>query len=297
MSHTERPAVLVGVDGSQISDDALDFAADQAAAKGLRLEIMHSFVMPTLYAPMMAVPYPPEYTEPGPAVVAILSEAEARALHRHPGLTIDTHLIHTTPAAWLVERSASAAMVVVGSRGAGGFAGLVLGSVSAQVATHAQCPVVVVRGETQRPSTAPVLVGVDGTENTAGALEFAFAEADRRGAPLRALYVWHSVPDDMIEPSKLARFGLAEAEKVSNRVLSEALAGYAEQYPDVRVTQMLSYDRHPAEILLEESTEAGLVVVGSRGRGEVASLLLGSVGYTLIHHADCPVAVVHPVKK
>ncbi|WP_412538752.1 universal stress protein [Longispora sp. K20-0274] len=297
MSHTDAPAVLVGVDGSQISNDALDFAADQAAAKGLRLEIMHSFVMPALYAPVLAVPYPPEFTEPGPAVVAILTDAEARALHRHPDLDIDTHLIHTTPAAWLVERSGGAAMVVVGSRGSGGFAGLVLGSVSAQVATHAHCPVVVVRGETQRPSSAPVLVGVDGTENTVAALEFAFAEADRRGAPLRALYVWHSVPDGMIEPSKLARFGLAEAENVSLRILSEALAGFTERYPAVQVTEMLTYDRHPEEILLEESTEAGLVVVGSRGRGEVASLLLGSVSYALIHHADCPVVVVHPTKQ
>ncbi|MGY0236778.1 universal stress protein [Longispora urticae] len=297
MKSTDRPAVLVGVDGSSFSDTALDLASDHAAASGLPLEIMHSYVLPSLYGPMMAMPYPVEFTMPPPEVAEVLDTAGTRAQRRHPELHVDTHLIHTTPAAWLVERSAGAALVVVGSRGGGGFASLVLGSVAGQVATHASCPVLVVRGEVNRPSTAPVLVGVDGTESGVAALGFAFAEAERRHAPLRALYVWHTVPESGLSSAALAGFTFAEAEDTSQRVLAEAMAGFAERYPRVDVTRSLSYDRNPAEILLEESTVASVVVVGSRGRGEVASLLLGSVGYTLIHHADCPVVVVHAVKE
>ncbi|MEV6523771.1 universal stress protein [Longispora sp. NPDC051575] len=296
MSNKHRLGVVVGVDGSAFADAALDVAADQAAARGLPLEIMHGFVLPTLNSSLMAVPYPPEFTMPPPEVAETLARAETRVERRHPGLDVDTHLIHTTPAAWLVERSAHAALVVVGSRGTGGFAGLMLGAVSGQVATHAACPVMVVRGETDRPATAPVLVGVDDREHSVAALEFAFAEADRRGAPLRALYVWHTVPEAGTGSGTQPGSTFIEAVETSERVLAEAMAGFAEKYPQVQVTRALSHDRNPAEILLEESALASLVVVGSRGRGEVVSLLLGSVGYTLIHHADCPVVIVHPVK-
>ncbi|WP_018352487.1 universal stress protein [Longispora albida] len=295
MSVRHVPPVIVGVDGSPIGNAALDAAADQAAARGVPLEIMHSYPYPPVYGPMPGAPYAYEYGEPPAAVVEILTGAEQRALSRHPALTIATHLIRTSPAGWLVEQSAEAALVVVGARGTGGFSGLLLGAVPGQVATHAACPVMVVRGGAHRPANAPVLVGADGTEHSAAALDFAFAEASRRGVALRVLSVWQADPQ-LLARDEFSPSGDTAAADVAHRVLSESLAGYRERYPDVQVVPFVSYDRYPAEILLEESARAGLVVAGSRGRGELASLLLGSVGYTLIHHADCPVVIARTPK-
>ncbi|WP_018352493.1 universal stress protein [Longispora albida] len=291
MSTNPMSPVIVGVDGSAVSVAALDAAAAQAAGRGLPLEIMLSYVNPALYGPVLAVPYPPEFNEPPVHIVQTLEEARKRAADRYPDLVVTTHLVHTTPAAWLVERSRRAAMVVVGSRGAGGFTGLLLGSVSGQVATHAHCPVMVVRGQAQPPDGAPVLVGVDGTSHSEPALDFAFAEASRRGVPLRAVYVWKTAPRSLPMSDDLVPLGYDQAVEVSERILSESLAGYREKFPDVKVVRLLTHDRNPAEVLLEEATGAAMVIVGSRGRGEIASLLLGSAGYTLIHHAECPVVI------
>ncbi|WP_018352478.1 universal stress protein [Longispora albida] len=291
MSKRTVSPVIAAVDGSDASLAALDAAASHAASRGRPLEIMHSHTSAALYGAVLGEPYPPEYSDPPVHVVQILTRAEQRARDAHPDLAVETHLIHTAPAAWLVERSRDAALIVVGSRGAGGFTGLLLGSVSSQVATHALCPVMVVRGDSARPSTAPVVAGVDGSEHSQAALDFAFEEASRRQAPLVAVYAWKTAPRDLPMPGRLSVFGFDQAQEISERILAEALAGYGEKYPDVKVTPVLSFDFDPAMLLTDESTEAALVVVGSRGRGEVASLLLGSVGYTLIHHAACPVVI------
>lgn len=180
--------------------------------------------------------------------------------------------------------------MVVGDRGLGGFLGLLLGSVAVGLAGHAACPVVVVRGP-EAPAgvdpASPVVVGVDGSPTGEAAVSFAFEWADQRGAPLVALHTWWV--DPMISPM-LDWHATTEAE---TEVLAERLAGWAEKYPDVVVERVVE-QRRAADALRELSERAQLVVVGSRGRGGFQGLVLGSVGHALLHHAECPVAVVRP---
>ncbi|GAA1403396.1 hypothetical protein GCM10009639_48190 [Kitasatospora putterlickiae] len=179
----------------------------------------------------------------------------------------------------LARHSREAALVVVGSRGLGRFGALLIGSVAVHLAAHADCPVLIVRG---RPDPdGPVLVAVDGTGVGAEALGFAFAEASARRAPLTALHIAH--------PST----GRPDQEE---RVLAEALAGWREKYPAVEPRSEV-VEAHTRPALLEASREAQLLVVGARGRGGFAGLLLGSTSQAMIQHAHCPVVVVrHPAE-
>jgi nucleotide-binding universal stress UspA family protein len=185
---------------------------------------------------------------------------------------------------------------VVGNRGHGGFAGMLAGSVATQVAAHARCPVVVVRpgvdSSALAATTHPIVIGIDGVERTQPALEFAFEEAASRGVSLTAVHVWAEPPRSGSVEFKPVAYDYDEAHREATRTLAEALAGYQEKYPDVPVFRETTCGLNPAAVLLRASEEAGLIVVGSRGRGGFSGLLLGSVGQALIHHAHCPVAVV-----
>ncbi|MGW1344494.1 universal stress protein, partial [Kribbella sp. NPDC002412] len=152
-------------------------------------------------------------------------------------------------------------------------------------------PVVAVpAGWTPQPD-GEVVVGVDGSERSTAAIDFAFRHVDRSGARLTALLAWHDPvsigPGDMVP----VVFDLDALEKESAVVLAEALGGHLADYPDIRVTQKLVHAA-AADALLDASRSAQLVIVGSRGRGAVRGLLLGSVSRAVLHHAHCPVAVV-----
>ncbi|MFD0660599.1 universal stress protein [Thermocatellispora tengchongensis] len=144
-------------------------------------------------------------------------------------------------------------------------------------------------GGISTPPRDEVVVGVDGSEAGAAAIGFAFAEASRRGAGLRAVHAWNSLaPGSGLDPVPAVPQDGAE-----RRLLAEALSGWRERYPDVEVTEQA--DRgHPVDVLRKASAGADLIVVGTRGRGEVAGLLLGSVSHALLHHTECPIAVVPP---
>jgi nucleotide-binding universal stress UspA family protein len=150
---------------------------------------------------------------------------------------------------------------------------------------------VVVRGTSVAradvPDDRPVVVGVDGSPTSEVALAFAYDEADRRGVALVAVHTWL---DDMLEPTLAAMIDWDAIETDERALLAERLAGWSEKHPDVEVRRLVTRDR-PARVLVEESVGAQLVVVGSRGRGGVTGLLLGSVAHALLHHAHCPVAV------
>jgi nucleotide-binding universal stress UspA family protein len=219
-------------------------------------------------------------------------------------MRVRTATIAGSAAGALVELSSDACLVVVGGRGAGGFAGLALGSVAAQVVRHAHAPVVVVRPPVvgtaveapcqPAPHLAPIVVGVDGSATSATALEFAFDEAAARGVPLIAIYAWWLLPLGNLGPTTPLHWESTEALEEAQRILSEATAGWSEKYPDVTVLPIAEHSMNPAWSLIEASRRAGLLVVGSRGRGGFASLLLGSVSATVVAHAACPVAVVRP---
>lgn len=294
MTHTSH-AVVAGFDGSAGSQSALDTAVWEATRRRLPLRIVHGYLPPVLYSPIGLTPYSAAVDAPLHTARHLVHDAARKIGSRHPDLDITTAVIAGSPAGVLVEEARNATLVVVGCRGLGGFSGLLLGSVSSQVATHATGPVMVVRPETRtrERSGLPVVVGVDGSEPGMAAVEFAFDEAAARNVALVAQYIWVTPPTNNLGPITEWHYDPREAADEADRVLAEALAGWSEKYPDVAVRREPIHAASPAELLLEASAEASLVVVGARGRGGFAELLLGSVSRAMIHHADCPVAVIH----
>jgi nucleotide-binding universal stress UspA family protein len=191
----------------------------------------------------------------------------------------------------LVQASESADLLVLGSRGHGGFKGLLVGSVGTQVASHAQCPTVVLR-DVPRKAANQVIVGIDGSPHSMAAIAFAFDEASRHGWELIAIHAW-DVPayDLIITPQGAVPFPLVDVADSEIRLAAEVLAGFSTDYPDVKVQERLV--RAPAvQALLEASTDAALIVVGTRGHGAAVGAVLGSVSNGLLHRATVPVAVV-----
>ncbi|WP_037891651.1 universal stress protein, partial [Streptomyces viridochromogenes] len=177
------------------------------------------------------------------------------------------------------------------------FGTLLLGSTAGHLAAHAACPVLVVRG---RPAPAgPVLLAVDGSPAAHGAVEFAFAQASLHGTDLVALHAWSTHTERAYDGPGDPPFVTYDEDRLRDeeqRVLAEALGGLGERYPDVTVHRRLVRGRI-RHTLIEASADAGLVVVGARGRGGFTGLLLGSVSQALLHHAHCPVAVVRTREK
>jgi nucleotide-binding universal stress UspA family protein len=180
--------------------------------------------------------------------------------------------------------------VVLGGRGAGTLAGLLLGSTALQVVTHSPVPAVIVRN-LEPAVRREVAVGVDGSEPAGSAIEFAFEEAGLRQARLRVVHVWShpaSYGPGSMQPLVYDPQIMAEEE---SRALNDALDVWREKYPDVEVVSEV-VQGGPARILGAVSARADLLVVGTRGRGGFTGLLLGSVSHALLHYAHCPVAVV-----
>ena len=281
--------VVVGVDGSESSLAAVRLAARLAAERDRPLRVVHAFIWPQLHVPLGPSPEgPPEggFTN---AAARIVAEAVAEATRLEPKIGVTGEVIEGSASPVLIGEAADAAMVVLGDRGLGGFTGLLIGSVAIQVAAHARCPVVVMRGTAAMDRD--VLVGVEGRPEEEAALAFAFDEAARRGVGVRALHAYtypvRAEPGDML-PLVYSEDDLQEQESA---VLAEALAGWRERYPDVNVTRLVVRAR-PSKALVQAADQASMVVVGSRGRGGFAGLLLGSVSQALLHHAGCPVVVV-----
>jgi nucleotide-binding universal stress UspA family protein len=210
-----------------------------------------------------------------------------------PGLHIETGLLSGPSAVAVADSGAGASMLVVGARGAGGFAAMMLGSVSRYVATWAPCPVVVVRQET-RALHREIAVGVRDPENVTGTLPFAFEEAARRGADLVAVHAWYwlpaaahvSGPAGALRPPDPAQIA-AEA----NRHLAAALDEWHDKYPEVRVRQDVVRG-HPARVLASYSARADLVVIGRHGHPAGPGPGIGSIQHAVLDHAHGPVAIV-----
>ncbi|TCC00662.1 universal stress protein [Micromonospora zingiberis] len=282
-------AVVVGVDGSESALAAVRLAAAEAARWHRPLRVVHAFIWPLLHSPITpATDGPPGGGLRGQAqglVAAAVDEAQATV----PGLRVTGEIVDGAPTGVLLDAATTAALVVLGDRGLGGFAALVVGSVAVTVAAHAPCPVLVVRG-TARPD-GPIVVGVDGSQLCRQAVEFAVQTAARRGAEVIAAHAYrHPVPTRPgdIQPLVYDESALQADEE---RALAESVAGLAERYPDVPIHRESVRGRAP-KILTEASRSAQLLVVGGQGRGELTGLLLGSVSRSMLHHSHCPVAVV-----
>ena len=285
--------VVAGIDGSASARHAASWAADEAARRNVPLRIVHANLWPTVRLP--AGHYPIQYQQPMlEHSRTMVHQAAERANEHHPGLAITEEVITALPVDLMLAESRNAQLVVLGSRGLGGFAGLLVGSVSVAVAGHGHCPLVVVRGaepDDPPPADGPVVVGVDGSPWDTPALRFAFEAAAGRGVQLVALHTWSDVP---LEPPGTQWQQSAEWEAIAEqerRLLAERLAGWRQEFPDVEVDRVVTRDR-PVRSLLQAAEKAQLLVVGSRGRGGFTGMLLGSASQALLHHCPCPLAIV-----
>jgi len=280
--------VVVGVDGSAPALHAVRWAADEARRRGVGLRLVHAYDIPVGYVPGFV-----DWHALHQALVARgrtwLDQARTAAVEAAPALTVEVAEAEAGAVPTLVAQSAEAALLVLGTRGLGGFTGLLLGSTAVALAAHARCPVVVVRGPD--PGEGPVVVGVDGTPVGEAAIAFAFAAASARGTGLVAVHTWTDLVLETAFATGAAALDFAPLAQQAEEVLGERLAGWQEKYPDVHVTRHVSRE-HAARALLRHAEHAQLVVVGSRGRGGFRGLLLGSTSQHLLHHAPCAVAVV-----
>jgi nucleotide-binding universal stress UspA family protein len=291
MSAQFTGCVVVGFDGSSSGAQAARWAAAEANARGRELVFVHA-LMPPVTTGGLGVGLPPsldviEAMEQQAREELDVAAAESGAARARAEVLIGA------PSSVLLAASESADLVVVGSRGRGGFTGLLLGSVGTQVAAHAECPTIVVR-DLPAPGSRGIVVGIDGSPAASSALEFAFQAASHAGATLVAVHAW-DVPsyDLIVVPDGPVPLPLADVADDEVRLAAETLAGFREDYPDVEVVERLV--RAPAvQALLDASADAQLLVVGTHGRSPVLGTLLGSVSNGVLHKAHIPVAVVPP---
>lgn len=293
-----RRQVLVGVSDRESSTAAVDWAAAEAARRELPVHVVHSLHWLLQNAVGDSARVREDLLRAGRES---LQEAVERVHARAPELDVETTVeLELDPASALLSRADSAELVVLGSRERSTFGDVIAGSATIATVRHAPCPVVVVRPHATRAQVAgagagEVVVGVDGSEVSSRAVEAAFAEASLWGCGLTAVHVWQpatvGAPESFVY-GVLVPSDLEQAREAHGALLSEALAGWRDKHPDVPVREVL-VEGHAGGALVEASRDARLLVVGTRGRGGFAGLLLGSVSSAVLHHADCPVMVCH----
>lgn len=287
--------VMVGVDGSPSSLEAVAFAAQEAALRNVRLHIVHAFVWPASLVAARAAEGAPE-----PVAVlraraeTVVDQARVRAEKAAPGIAVTTEVADGPAAFILMQRSHRAAVMVVGDRGLGRFDGILAGTVATQLATYGSCPIVVVRGQPE--PDGPVVVGVDGSERSARALDFAAGEACRRDVLLIAVHVWRMPVPPFPGTAMPLVYDTTMLEAEEQRRLTAAATDLAARHPGLRIRQELGRGAATA-VLTSWSRGAQLIVVGDRGHGGFVGLLLGSVSQHLIYHSACPVAVVRDERR
>jgi nucleotide-binding universal stress UspA family protein len=276
--------IVVGADGSPQAETAVLWAADEAALLARPLRIVHA-VERWLYD----IPRFPVRGTGDPLTEAgheLLADAEKLVRERRPDVDVSADLTEDEAGHALQRLAADAFEVVLGNRGHGGFAALLVGSTGLRVAGHSPGPVVVVRGVPDERHGA-VVAGVDLEGDSVDALEYAFAAAAARGARLRVV---HASPGAILLTRGGYAPGVEELERRLRSRMDEVLTPRRARYPDVEVSTGLT-PGHPVATLVEASRTADLVVTGAHGGGR-REIRLGSVGHGVIHHAHCPVAVV-----
>jgi Universal stress protein UspA and related nucleotide-binding proteins len=293
MNAMSTRAVVVGLDRSDQGRAAVEYAAELASRRHLPLRLVHVFepmqhgVRPTIGS--------------SPNIERVLQNSAQRLVDEtvevlaavFPDLEVTAVLEVGSPSERLLEESQHADTLVLGSRGTGGFADLVIGSTTMHVTAHAACPVIAVPS----PPAADVVrhgvvVGVDGSEAAEAAIGFAFEIASDVGESLTAIHAWHDPTRTGVGTMMLITYDPQEVAKAERLALAQALASWQAKFPDVEVEAKVVLG-HPVPALVSRATHARILVVGSRGRGALSSLVLGSVSHGVLHHATGPVAVVH----
>jgi len=266
--------VVVGVDDFEHNGRVIGTAAREAKLRGTRLWLAHAYDSYTAAAPGLASSFAPEQDLRGAAEVELAALA-AKVRAEHPDLHVETAAVAGPPAPALARLARLASLLVVGGRGRGGLTGKLLGSVSLGVLAHSRCPVLVVRGASDR-NTQRLMLGVDVKQDPRTGpevLEFAFKEAARRKAGLYAFYAWE-------DPADWGREKLAAA-----------LAPWQQMFATVPVTSEVLTGL-PATLLVQATELVDLVVIGGRAHEGGNGMRVGAIAHTVLHHADCPVVVV-----
>ncbi|MDT7537486.1 MAG: hypothetical protein QOI82_1071 [Actinomycetota bacterium] len=292
MTHIAQP-IVVGVDGSASSDAALLYACAEAAGRRLPLAILHAWQPFPTYAgaammgPGPIMPTPVEMAQFGQQV---LDAAAATAGSFRPTLLHEEYLVQDAASNAMIEASESALLAIVGGRDRARHEPGWLGPVPLRLAAKSRCPVVVVPSEANVAGN--VVVGVDGSPVSEEALAFGFHQASRRATPLTAILSYST----STAPTGLDTSPFADRHADAERQLSEVLSGWSEKFPDVVVNQVVT-EEAPLQALRAASSTAGLLVVGTHGRGFFLRHVLGSVSSALLRVSDCPVAVVGPAER
>ncbi|GAB4003739.1 universal stress protein [Nocardioides ultimimeridianus] len=283
-------SIVVGIDTSELSHAVIDWAVAGARLRNVPVRIVHALdpaplVQPAGLAGGYAWPaVPPEMYRA--SAEEALRHSEAYALSLEHALDVSTELLDGPPVPALLGTAGQHDLIAIGSRQLGSVRSAIFGSTGLGLLRAGHAPFVVVRGRTRIPADAPVVVGVSPTEGYDDVLATAFEHAAAHQLPLRALLCWEPffyAPDDRTRAMK------RDAHADGERWLAEALAGWQEAYPDVKVERSLLFD-YPTVALVKESVDAALVVVGVRGTR--VSRTLGCIASAVLHHAACPVAVV-----
>ena len=299
MNAQERPpAIIVGVDGTPAARAALVWATEVAARRGEQLRIVHGLGMPMVMGAFSDTGS--ERYKAGEQVREaghrLLTDGAEYARGAHPDLDVATVLAPEDAPAVLLNEAARGDVIVVGSRGLGAVRAIMLGSVGSRTASHAPCPVIVVPEAAGEQRHGKVVVGVDGSDSSRRALRFALRHALLTGSSVEVVNSWEvPLPQD---PESLAADAGALHEEVFDRQSEEIVAGVLaevidDQTEDLDISAVRMQD-DPVKALTRAAQDADLIVVGSRGRGGVRGLIMGSTSQGVLHHAKVPVAVLPP---
>ncbi|MEU9174780.1 universal stress protein [Streptomyces sp. NPDC048420] len=285
-----RP-ITAGIDGTEESLAALGWAAREAVRRGTGLRVVHAW----RFQPYEGIEAGDRDTQAGWARDAT-AEAVRAVTGRHTGLEVSTDVVEGGSVDVLVAAAAEAELLVLGSRGHGPVVGFLVGSVGQQVIAEAERPVVLVRAGDQATAEAAgreIVVGQEGDpQDSADALRFAFETAAARGASVRAVRAWTLPPVFAYSPGSLKLLDEAGGlEPYEKKALATALQPWRERFPDVPVVEHVEMGS-AGQVLLSVTARAQLMVVGRRARRTAVGARIGSVAYGVLHHADCPVAVV-----
>ena len=282
------PRIVAGVDASDNAARAAAWAAREAADQGLPLHLVHALDLPGTTG--MAVE-PPEFAaSQARAGRELLDRLAADLRDRHPGLTVSTEISELGAAETLVVLSGAARLVVTGTRGHGGFAGLLLGSVSHSLAAHSQCPVVVVRGEEPAAPLGEIVVGVEYGEAEAP-IRFAYETAATVGASVTLVRAWWPFASYTGYSRYAAAPDLDGIQSAEEADVADLVKAIREEFPHVDTTVHV-VQGHPVPTLATAALGSRLLVVGAHRRRGPLSVGIGYVNQGLLAHSSAPVAII-----
>ncbi|GHC74693.1 universal stress protein [Nocardiopsis terrae] len=296
MDQKSTAPVVVAVNGSPESGRALDWAAEDARRRGLRLRVVYAFDWPNYHSVPRGLPG----FDVHEFARRVVDEARERALEQVPGLSVEAVHVTADPEPVLLSESQKAHTLVLGAHRMTAMDAVLPDSTALELLVSASCPVVVVPDREPGPATGRVIVGADGSATARTAAEWAFSEAELRGAALRAVTVRREAPwwrfgaleePTWTRPDDDGETEESAAEGSARQALAESVADARARHPQVRVEEVVRVG-HPVEVLCAEARDCDLMVVGSHGRGGFAGMLLGSVSRNVISHSPCPVVVV-----